>query len=388
MLSFLKNNPGTRQKAESYPKLDVCRLARTTWSSKMLGMPPPDSRETRSPWWHYALIMVGGIILMCLLLPSPPGSSRLSAMYLARMGVMGLAASVTIFLNLKVLVPLLMHRRRFVLYFLVLFLVVLGAAHAVYEMNGWVQEELTGRPARYPSPKGKMVTVFFNQVLVFASLSSILYYIRSWVRGQALERQKLESELTALKAQLNPHFLFNSLNNIYALALDKSDLGPDYVLKLSELMRYILHDSQVETVPLREELAFVQNYFDLEEIRMGDAVRMSLKVEGAGVDEARVAPLLLLPFVENAFKHGVQVNPEDSFVEFTVVAEEHGTVSVRVVNSKEPQDDQGPEETGEALGGVGLNNLERRLLLLYPERHHLSLHDAGDRYEVNLRIER
>ncbi len=96
--------------------------------------------------------------------------------------------------------------------------------------------------------------------------------------------------------------------------------------------------------------------------------------------------MLLLPFVENAFKHGVQVNPEDAFVEFTVVADEHGTVSVRVVNSKEPMDEQGLEEPGETVGGVGLDNLQRRLLLLYPERHHLSLHDAGDdgwRYVVN-----
>ena len=349
-------------------------------------MPHPDPRETRSPWWHYALIAAGAVLLMFFMLPNRPGNSRLEPIYLSRVGVMSVAVGLSIFLNLKVLVPLLMHRRRFVLYFLALFLVVFGAAHAVYEMNGWVHEHFTGNPPRYPSPKSKMLLVFF---MIFAGLSSILHYIRSWARGQSLERQKLEAELTALKAQLNPHFLFNSLNNIYSLSLDKSDLAPDYVLKLSELMRYILHDSEVELVELREELAFVQNYFDLEEIRMGDAVSMSLKVEGAGVDDVRIAPLLLLPFVENAFKHGVKVKPEDSFVELTVVVAESGALSVRMVNSKEPSIDSNSEEEvgNEVLGGVGLTNLQRRLILLYPDRHELRLHDAGDRYEANLRIE-
>lgn len=368
----------------------VCELARDPWWAKMLGMAPSDLRSTtRSPWWHYALVGAGAIILLCVLLPNRPGDSRMTPMYLSRLAVMATVVAVTIYLNVRVLMPRLMQRHRYVLYFIALFLLVVGAAHVVYYLNGWVQELLTGRPARYPSPKGRMLIVFFNQVMVFAGLSALLQYIRSWVLARDLERQKLEAELTALKAQLNPHFLFNSLNNIYSLSLDKSDLAPDYVLKLSELMRYILHDSEVKMVTLREELAFVQSYFDLEGIRMGDTVRMALNVEGAAVDDVRIAPLLLLPFVENAFKHGVKVKPEASYVELTVVVGESGDLTVRVVNSKEPSDDPRPEgeDGNEVLGGVGLTNLQRRLILLYPGRHELRLHDAGSRYEVNLRIE-
>lgn len=352
----------------------------------MLGMAPPDSRFIRrSPWWHYALVVVGAILLMCYLLPNRPGSSRLEPVYLSRLGVMSAVVAVTIFINLKVLVPWLMHRRRFVLYFVGLFLLVFAAAHAVYEGNGWMQEQITGRPARYPSPKGKMLLVFFNQVLVFAGMSSILHYIRSWGRGQAIERQKLEAELTALKAQLNPHFLFNSLNNIYSLALDKSDLAPDYVLKLSELMRYILHDSQVETVPLREELAFVQNYLDLERIRMGEPVRMKLEVVG-DPEAIEVAPLLLLPFVENAFKHGVDAGPDGTFVEIVVNITEAGGLVIDVVNHKEDGDPIEAPRDADRLGGVGLENVRRRLALLYPARHMLELMDRDTRYAVKLEI--
>ena len=324
---------------------------------------------------------------MCYLLPNRPGASRLESIYLSRLGVMAVAVGVVLAVNHWLLVPRLMHRRPVILYFLSLFAVVIGAAGGVYEANGWVQELITGRPPRYPSSHARMVLVFFNQIMVFAGLGSIFEYIRFRGRTQAIERQKLEAELTALKAQLNPHFLFNSLNNIYSLALDKSDLAPDYVLKLSELMRYILHDSQAPLVPLRKELEFVQNYLDLEGIRTEGAVRMSLDVEGE-VDGVSVAPLVLLPFVENAFKHGVNMSPEQAFVEITVKVTPAGELEIEAVNSKEraePMPLLHPDGS-ELPGGVGLENVRRRLELLYPARHELQLSDGGNRFEVNLRI--
>lgn len=349
-------------------------------------MAPPDSPTLRrSPWWHYGLILVGAILLMAYLLPNRPGTSRLEPVYLSRLGVMGAVVGVTIFMNLRVLVPQLMHRRRFVLYFIALFSLVALGAHAVFEGNGWVQERMTGNPPRYPSPKDKMLMVFFNQIMVFAGLSSILHYIRTWGRGQALQRQKLEAELTALKAQLNPHFLFNSLNNIYSLALDKSDLAPDYVLKLSELMRYILHDSQAVSVSLGKELEFVRNYLDLERIRMGEPVKMTLKVVG-DPEGIEVAPLLLLPFVENAFKHGTDAGPDSTFVNIVVKITDDGGVVIEVVNHKDDTEVLENLPGGGTPGGVGLENLRRRLTLLYPARHELALMDRETKYAVKLEI--
>lgn len=233
----------------------------------------------------------------------------------------------------------------------------------------------------------RILVVFFLEIGAFVGLSSLLHTLKAIARSHRLERQKLEAEMTALRAQLNPHFLFNSLNNIYSLALDKSDLAPDYVLKLSELMRYILHDCQAAEVPLRKELEFVQNYLDLERIRMEDTVTLDLEVEG-GVDGVTVAPLMLLPFVENAFKHGIKTQPEGAFVKITVKVDAMEVLDIEATNSKEDVANEAALGfNGEVMpGGVGLENVRRRLALLYPHRHTLTLRDEGSRYEVNLQI--
>ncbi|MCF3649680.1 sensor histidine kinase [Synoicihabitans lomoniglobus] len=356
-------------------------------------MAPSETRSSpRNPWWHYALVVVGAIGLMCVLLPSPPGQSRFTPIYIGRLAVMSAAVAITISFNVFVLLPKLAHRRRFVMYYIALLLLVYGAGHGIYAANGFVMEQITGRPARYPSPKAKMVVVFFNQVLVFTALSSVLHYLRSWARSRELERQKLEAELTALKAQLNPHFLFNSLNNIYSLALDKSDDGPAYVLKMSEMMRYILHDSQVESIELRKELEFVQHYLDLERIRTENTMRMTLNVQG-DPEGVQVAPLLFLPFVENAFKHGVSTAPVEAFVEINASVLVDGHLVVEVINSKEDMEAvlagmgiTPPAPASEMPGGIGLENVRRRLHLLYPDRHDLVLRDEGDRFVARVEV--
>ena len=422
-----------------------------------MSLPIPPS-SSRSPWWQYALFVLGMVLVLLVLIPSPPGRKMMSAFYLSRVLLLGTGILAAVYFNLKILVPRFLDKRRFGWYGGTVIVLIAGMAGLVFLGNVWAFNKFAtksnspisanvtaavaadggggenemeprgappargaqlagGRPAggpppppppgsgqgtgqrvagggdNGPSPGGPMsdtrriLVVFFLEIGGFVGLSSLLHALKSISRTHRLERQKLEAEMTALRAQLNPHFLFNSLNNIYSLALDKSDLAPDYVLKLSELMRYILHDCQADEVPLRKELEFVQNYLDLERIRMEDTVRLELEVDGP-VDDMTVAPLMLLPFVENAFKHGIKTKPEGAFVKITVKVDAMEVLDIEAINSKENGVSEADLDLNGTVvpGGVGLENVRRRLALLYPHRHKLTLRDAGSRYEVNLQI--
>ena len=195
--------------------------------------------------------------------------------------------------------------------------------------------------------------------------------------AEQLEKEKLEAELKLLKSQINPHFLFNSLNSLYVLALNNSQRTPAMIHKLSELMSYMLYDSNQPEVLLEKEIEYIRNYIALEKIRYGDRIEITFNVYNQ-YEDLSIAPLLMLPFIENSFKHGVrnQLSNAWVFIELDIVDEE---VVFKVENSK------GPKET-ERQGGIGLNNVMKRLDYLYPNRYSLTIFDEQDTYMVVLRI--
>ena len=195
------------------------------------------------------------------------------------------------------------------------------------------------------------------------------------------EKEKLqkEMELNYLKAQVNPHFLFNSLNSIYALSREQSLETPDLVMQLSELMRYQLESSKKETVLLKEELEFIENYVLLEEKRLSKRCTIEFLIEG-DLSSLRISPMLLIPFVENAIKHGAQSTNEQSSIDISV-AIKSATLYFCILNSK-------PSIVPESnRKGLGLDNVKRRLNLLYPNSHVLDIYDAEKKYRVNLSID-
>lgn len=197
---------------------------------------------------------------------------------------------------------------------------------------------------------------------------------------QELERQHLLTELGMLKTQINPHFLFNTLNNIYALTSRKSDRAPEAVLQLAESMRYLLYESSADTVPLGQELAHLRSFLDLQRLRLPAAeAQTAIVMDAHGpIDTAfPVAPLLLLPLVENAFKHGdLAARPEAIRIELEMDAEElHFSVHNYVAQTADL-----PHQPG----GLGLHNLRRRLELLYPGRHALHVRTLPGEYAVEL----
>jgi hypothetical protein len=222
-------------------------------------------------------------------------------------------------------------------------------------------------------------------MLASSAVRITLDYLRGQRTRHELERQHLLTELAMLKTQINPHFLFNTLNNIYSLTSRKSDRAPEAVLRLAESMRYLLYDSSADTVPLSQELAHLRSFLDLQRLRLPEAeaeAAIVLHVGGAVAPEVfAIAPLLLLPLVENAFKHGdLAARPEAIRIEIELP--DAATLQVTVHNYVVARDAALPAQPG----GLGLHNLRRRLELLYPGRHALTVRTLPGEYAVTLEL--
>lgn len=212
-----------------------------------------------------------------------------------------------------------------------------------------------------------------------------------------LQTELAASQLSVLKMQLHPHFYFNTLNNLYGLALTKSDRTPGAVLQLSAMMRYIIYDAQSATVPLGAELAFIQNYIELEKLRYESGVPIELVIHGSA-NEQRIAPLLMMPLVENAFKHGLEQQASDGWIKIAVTIAPEG-LCLEVKNysegalPKRPAFARVPIDTGSAapvanrMAGIGLHNVQKRLTLLYPSKHRLEIEHQENCFSATLSIE-
>ena len=192
-----------------------------------------------------------------------------------------------------------------------------------------------------------------------------------------------EAELKLLKAQLNPHFLFNTLNNLYGLAVTKSDKLPDLMLKLSDLLRYGLYDTQEQWVPLTSEVRYIQNYITLEQLRLEEQTLIDYSQEG-GVDQQRIAPMLLIVFLENAFKHFGAANDQKAQIKIKLTVEED-KLKFSCYNTKDDQITESPRVQN--TSGIGLANVRKRLDLLYPNRHQLGIQNEATSFRVFLELQ-
>lgn len=222
------------------------------------------------------------------------------------------------------------------------------------------------------------------QIIIVTAIPLSLKFLRRYYRLQDeknnLEKLNTNLELNFLKAQLNPHFLFNSLNNIYSLALHKSDKAPEMLIKLSDLMRYMLYECNVEKNSLDKEIAFMKNYIELEKIRHGENAEIQFEVEG-NTSNKSIPPLLLIPFVENAFKHGVNAQMGKSWVKFHLTLTETG-LRFTGENNK-------PYNGAAVLknnGGIGIENTRKRLELSYPHKFSLDINNTNETYKVSVEI--
>jgi two-component system LytT family sensor kinase len=228
-------------------------------------------------------------------------------------------------------------------------------------------------------------------IFVFGTVPVAGLKIARLLQSQDLHHQKVEhdkleaelklkeSELKLLKGQIQPHFLFNTLNNLYLLALEKSDKTPDLVLRLSEMLSYITYDCSAEKIPLDKEIEFINSFIELEKIRY-EKCDIYLKISG-NTQNIQIAPLILHTFIDNSFKHGALQENDSPWIRFNLaVNDNHLTFSAE--NSKKHENDQQRKTEG-----IGIINAMKRLNLIYPDRHELIINDSVDRYSALLKIE-
>lgn len=288
-----------------------------------------------------------------------------------------------VYVNILYLIPKFLQGKRPLLYVASLLLLsflltpIRAATHLFvnqhsFESNSYVVENTN--------------TIFL--IYVFVCLISTVFQVTSdWMTHQNekkdLESQNLQSELRFLKSQINPHFFFNTLNNLYALTLKKSDLAPEIVLRLSEMMRYMLYESNEKRVTLENEINYVKNYLELEKLRQGNKFNIQFNLEGQAGNQ-QIAPLMFIPFLENSFKHGLDNQIKSGFVNIHMSLKDD-SVEMDIENSKPPTI---PEKNSDKIsGGIGLENVKRRLKLLYPQKHALEITDKPNTFKVSLNIQ-
>ncbi len=207
-------------------------------------------------------------------------------------------------------------------------------------------------------------------------LGLCLWFFEQWKWLQNLKAEKSEAELALLRTQINPHFFFNTLNNLYALTVKNSKQAPEVILKLSDMMRYTIYEGEKESVALKDEIAYLKNYIELHKIRYRKTVDFQFhqNIE----DSLQVAPLLFIILLENAFKHGVETLTEDAYIHIDIM-EEEGNIIFTIENNfdyKEVSENK----------GIGLTNLKRRLALIYPNKHELIMDQQDMIYKTTLKI--
>ncbi|MGS2741630.1 sensor histidine kinase [Sinomicrobium sp. M5D2P17] len=265
------------------------------------------------------------------------------------------------------------------LFFLMLFFAFLGVGFLVILLSNFPQIAW-GQPTEFWSVK-----TFFRAIdLVYvASLVVVIKMIQRYLRQERMNAQlkedKMDAELQILKNQLQPHFLFNTLNNIYSIVLSGDKNGAGAILKLSDMLSYMLYECNVDLVALKKEVALIRNYIELEKIRYGDRVDLSFEVD-SDIKGKAIAPLLLVPFVENAFKHGVFKNEKNSWIRIHLQTDDDQLTFI--VENSLPENNNG---NSGVKSGIGLNNVKKRLQLLYPEKHHLST-TKNETFLINLKI--
>lgn len=239
-----------------------------------------------------------------------------------------------------------------------------------------------------PIPRGefhhdgppKMPIPFFEGgIFQFLFVGIISYLFKINHRFDLIKNEKQVAEISYLKAQINPHFLFNTLNSLYALTIIKSDGAPAAVLKLSGMMRYVVTESAQEYVALEKEISYVTDYIDLQKLRMDDNTNFSFRVRGEATGKT-IAPLILIPFIENAFKYGL--NPEeDTDIRITITINDN-LLSLIVINKMVV--DAIPEELKTEKG---IENTTKRLEYIYPNKHTLAIKEIDNYFHINLEIE-
>lgn len=310
-----------------------------------------------------------------------PVSGNVAITILKQLPIFVLHATV-VYINFQVLIPRFLLVRNYLAYVISVVLLVFSVTfpiaiiiHTIIENNEF--QSIVWSPI--------FLYLLALSVLFSVILTMLLKFLKQWYEDQRISREltkvQLETELKFLKAQINPHFLFNSLNNLYALTLKKSDLAPEVVLRLSDILRYVLYDTNLGSVDIQKELAHLRDFIELERIRLGVRVKIDVDLVEPPTD-MNIEPMLYLTLLENAFKHGSDGINDDAWVKIHGYPTLDG-YSLRIENSITKNNPKPKSE----FSGIGLENLKKRLNLSYPGKFNFHIQQTDSMYSVLLEIQ-
>jgi hypothetical protein len=276
------------------------------------------------------------------------------------------------------LVPHFLIKRKYIEFFVGLLLVVGCCAAYAWFMQLQLSEDDDFKG--FNMSTGRSVLPFIHVAGIAISIKLLSYWYQQKQQTLEAQQQRTQAELEMLKSQLHPHFLFNTLNNLYAYTLEQSPKAPEIVLKLSALLRFMIYESNAVLITLKEEINVLKHYTELEKLRYGDRLDISLVISDY-IGEYKIAPLLLLPFLENAFKHGTSRQIDQCWISLNLSITDAGILNFKLVNSIDNE-----QPVVNEPGGIGLMNVSRRLELLYKDRFKLETIMQEEVYIVNLDI--
>jgi two-component system LytT family sensor kinase len=300
--------------------------------------------------------------------------------------------AIGVYFNLYFLIPRYLEKDRYVQYVTFVIFTIIAVAVLIvpgYYVSAWLSvksfTELYGRdPADY--------SFFFKANTLPSSAASMtlgmsVKLTKNWIqmrrKERLLEKEKLETELKFLKSQFNPHFLFNTINSIFVLIHKNPQMASESLAKFSDLLRYQLYECNEQQILLQQELSYLENFIELEKLRQEQYIELTLHIEEPSANNFTIAPFLLMPFLENAFKHVSKRRDKTNSIRMELQFNKNELI-LDISNSIETASGHTPEPVH--YGGLGLKNVKRRLELLYPGQHELTIQHDDDHYRVLLRL--
>jgi len=332
-------------------------------------------------WWT---LRIGNPATVFASLAHPPGAVKFLFYMILQM--------VAVYFNLYFLVPNFLAKGRYVPYvtfFLITTVVCAGAITTGYYVSAFISDktfhELYGTDPNFFSlfESGALPSTAAAMTLAL-SIKLTKNWMRTRKREQDLEKEKLETELKFLRSQMNPHFLFNTINSIFVLIHKNPSMASLSLAKFSDLLRYQLYECNEPQIPLSQELAYVENYIELQELRQDhNTIDLKMHIDTYNSGDLTIAPFVLIPFIENAFKHVSRKNDRSNWIRMDIRIEDRH-VHFSIANSTSAIHHGSTEAVKHS--GIGLKNVKRRLDLVYPNHHQLMITEATDQYEARLQL--
>ncbi|MDX1349369.1 MAG: histidine kinase [Putridiphycobacter sp.] len=299
--------------------------------------------------------------------------------------------AIVVTINVRFLIPKFFTQKKYLFYALLSISTITVSLFFVYSSllpwGQWYQDYTNLKMSEYRGSDGIHPIKWLPRLapLIIAFLGSSLIEILKYANKKETEvtqaeKEKLTTELKFLKSQVNPHFLFNALNNIYSLSITKSEETPESIMQLSEILRYMVYDSRENAVLVEDELKYLENFIQLMNLKDSTGLNVTLAAD-IQVKNMKVAPLLFIPFIENAFKHSKIENDKNGFI--SIKLETKGNDILFSVKNSVPENSY----TKDDIGGIGIANTRKRLEILYPNKHHLKIYEKTAQFEVSLLIQ-